>query len=67
MTIREMLQRYLTEVSVTKASHKTDLSRVKLILVELGDFRVHILTAIRVAHCKADRLALVGRKTSFMS
>ncbi|WP_432239207.1 tyrosine-type recombinase/integrase [Herbaspirillum robiniae] len=63
MTVREMLQRYLDEVSITKASHKTDVSRVKPLYAAIGDYRVHTLTSINIAQYKAKRLLSVGPQT----
>ncbi|AKN66330.1 hypothetical protein RC55_15085 [Herbaspirillum seropedicae] len=44
MTVREILKRYLEEVSVSKASHKADVSRSQHLYGALGDYRVHTLT-----------------------
>lgn len=60
MTIREMLGRYLEEVSVTKASHKADVSRSQHLHSALGEYRVHTLTSIILAQYKAKRLLSVG-------
>jgi hypothetical protein len=45
MTVREMLERHLEEVSVTKASNKADLSRSLHLYPALGDYRLHTLTS----------------------
>lgn len=60
MTIREMLERYLEDVSVTKASNKADVSRSQHLYSALGDYRVHTLTSIILAQYKAKRLLSVG-------
>nr|WP_198980096.1 site-specific integrase [Herbaspirillum sp. ASV7] len=60
LTIREMLERYLEEVSVTKASNKADVSRSQHLYAALGDYRVHTLTSIVLAQYKAKRLLSVG-------
>ncbi|WP_079214533.1 site-specific integrase [Herbaspirillum robiniae] len=63
MTVREMLQRYLDEISISKASHKTDISRVKPLYAALGEYRVHTLSSLAVSQYKATRLLSVGPQT----
>ncbi|MBO9535208.1 site-specific integrase [Herbaspirillum sp.] len=63
MTVREMLQRYLDEVSVTKARPKDDVSRAKPVFAALGDYRVHTLTSLNLSQYKAARLLSVGPQT----
>jgi hypothetical protein len=63
MTVREMLERYLTDESTKKAYSAADLSRAKPLIAELGAYHVHNLTHTDLAQYKRDRLALRSPQT----
>lgn len=63
MTIREMLERYLTEESIKKAYSAADQSRSKPLISALGSFHVHNLTPVNLGEYKRMRLALKSPQT----
>jgi hypothetical protein len=63
MTVRHMLERYLSEESGKKAYSAADVSRVKPLIAALGGYHVHNLTPTDLADYKRNRLALGSPKT----
>lgn len=63
MTIREMLERYLSEESPNKAYSAADSSRAKPLVAALGAYHVHKLGHADLATYKRDRLTLRSAQT----
>jgi len=63
ITVQEMLQRYLDEVSITKASHKADISRAKPLVAAFGKLYAHVITSPDLSRYKAKRLLSVSPQT----
>jgi integrase len=58
--IRDVLQRFATEVLPTKRSEQSDKSRIKTLLEAFGDYRMASLTSTQVAKFRDQRLKVVG-------
>lgn len=63
MTIRGILERYLSEESTRKAYSAADVSRSKPLIAALGAYHVHNLTSANLAEYKRTRLALKSPQT----
>lgn len=58
--IKDVLQRYATEVLPTKRSEQSDKSRIKTLLDAFGDYRLASLTSSQIAKFRDQRLQVVG-------
>lgn len=58
--VKEILQRYATEVLPTKRSEQSDKSRIKTLLETFGDYRLASLTSSQIAKFRDQRLQVVG-------
>ena len=58
--VKDVLQRYATEVLPTKRSEQSDKSRIKTLLEAFGDYRMASLTSTQVAKFRDQRLQIVG-------
>ena len=58
--VKDILQRYKTEVLPTKRSEQSDKSRIKTLLETFGDYRLASLTSAHVAKFRDSRLQIVG-------
>lgn len=58
--IKELLQRYTTEVLPTKRGEQSDKSRIKTLLDAFGEYRFASLTSAHVAQFRDQRLKVVG-------
>lgn len=58
--IKDVIQRYATEVLPTKRSEQSDKSRIKTLLEAFGDYRLASLTSSQVAKFRDQRLQVVG-------
>jgi integrase len=63
ITVRDILERYLTEESVKKAYSAADLSRSKPLMAALGPYHVHKLTHTHLADYKRSRLVVRSSQT----
>lgn len=58
--LKDVLQRYATEVLPTKRSEQSDKSRIKTLLDTFGQYRLASLTSTQVATFRDRRLQVVG-------
>jgi integrase len=58
--IKDVLQRFATEVLPTKRSEQSDKSRIKTLIEVFGDYRLASLTSSQVASFRDQRLQVVG-------
>lgn len=58
--VKEILQRYATEVLPTKRSEQSDKSRIRTLIEAFGDYRLARLTSTQVANFRDQRLQIVG-------
>lgn len=58
--LKDILQRYATEVLPTKRSEQSDKSRIKTLLDAFGEYRLASLTSTQVATFRDRRLQIVG-------
>lgn len=58
--IKDVLQRFATEVLPTKRSEQSDKSRIKTLMEAFGDYRMASLTSTQVAKFRDQRLKVVG-------
>ena len=58
--LKDVLQRYATEVLPTKRSEHSDKSRIKTLLDTFGEYRMASLTSTQVATFRDRRLQVVG-------
>lgn len=58
--VKDVLQRFATEVLPTKRSEQSDRSRIKTLIDAFGDYRLASLTATQVAKFRDQRLQVVG-------
>ena len=58
--VKEVLQRFATEVLPTKRSEQSDRSRIKTLAEAFGSFRLASLTSTHVAKFRDQRLQVVG-------
>ncbi|ELX11845.1 site-specific recombinase XerD [Janthinobacterium sp. HH01] len=58
--VKDVLQRYATEVLPTKRGEQSDKSRIKTLLEAFGDYRLAGLTSTQVAKFRDLRLKVVG-------
>jgi len=58
--VKDVLQRFATEVLPTKRSEQSDKSRIKTLMVAFGDYRLASLNSTQVARFRDQRLKLVG-------
>ncbi len=58
--VKDVLQRYATEVLPTKRSEQSDKSRIKTLLSAFGDYRLASITSSQVAKFRDQRLKVVG-------
>jgi integrase len=58
--IKDVLQRFATEVLPTKRSEQSDKSRIKTLIEAFGEYRLASLTSSQVASFRDQRLQVVG-------
>lgn len=58
--VKDVLQRYMTDVLPTKRSEQSDKSRIKTLQDTFGDYRLSSLTSTLVAKFRDQRLQVVG-------
>jgi integrase len=58
--VKEVLQRFATEVLPTKRSEQSDKSRIKTLTEAFGDYRLASLSSTQVAKFRDQRLKVVG-------
>lgn len=58
--VKEVLQRYATEILPTKRSEQSDKSRIKTLLEAFGDYRLASITSSQIAKFRDQRLQFVG-------
>jgi integrase len=58
--VKDVLQRFATDVLPTKRSEQSDRSRIKTLTDEFGDYRMASLTSTQVAQFRDRRLKVVG-------
>ncbi len=58
--VKDILERFATEVLPTKRSKQSDNSRIKTLTVEFGDYRMASLTSSQIAQLRDRRLKVVG-------
>ena len=58
--IKDLLQRYATEVLPTKRGEQSDKSRIKTLISAFGDYRLASITSSQVAKFRDQRLQVVG-------
>ena len=58
--VKDVLQRFATEVLPTKRSEQSDKSRIKTLMTAFGDYRLASLNSSLVARFRDQRLKVVG-------
>ena len=58
--VREVLQRFATEILPTKRSEQSDKSRIKTLIEAFGDYRLASLNSTQIAKFRDNRLKVVG-------
>lgn len=58
--VKDVLQRFATEILPTKRSEQSDKSRIKTLTEAFGDYRLASLTSTQVAKFRDQRLQVVG-------
>ena len=58
--VKDVLQRFATEVLPTKRSEQSDKSRIKTLTAAFGDYRLASLNSTQVARFRDQRLKVVG-------
>lgn len=58
--VKDVLQRFATEVLPTKRSEQSDKSRIKTLIEAFGDYRLASLNSTQVAKFRDQRLKVVG-------
>ncbi|MEM4988455.1 site-specific integrase [Collimonas sp. H4R21] len=58
--VKEVLERYETEVLPTKRGEKSDKSRIKTLQETFGDYKLASLTSTQIAKFRDKRLKIVG-------
>lgn len=58
--VKDVLQRFATEILPTKRSEQSDKSRIKTLIEAFGDYRLASLTSTQVAKFRDQRLQVVG-------
>lgn len=58
--VKDVLQRFATEVLPTKRSEQSDKSRIKTLVEAFGDYRLASLNSTQVARFRDQRLKVVG-------
>lgn len=58
--VRDVLQRFATEILPTKRSEQSDKSRIKTLTEAFGDYRLASLNSTQVARFRDQRLKVVG-------
>ncbi|MFZ4877041.1 tyrosine-type recombinase/integrase [Janthinobacterium sp. Mn2066] len=58
--VKDVLQRFATEVLPTKRSEQSDKSRIKTLIEAFGDYRLASLNSTQVARFRDQRLKVVG-------
>jgi len=61
--VKDVLQRYATEVLPTKRSEQSDRSRIKTLLEAFGDYRLASVTSSQIARFRDQRLQVVGAQS----
>ncbi|MGK5021054.1 site-specific integrase [Janthinobacterium sp. LB2P10] len=58
--VKDVLQRFATEILPTKRSEQSDKSRIKTLIEAFGDYRLASLSSTQVARFRDQRLKVVG-------
>lgn len=58
--VKDVLQRFATEILPTKRSEQSDKSRIKTLVEAFGDYRLASLNSTQVARFRDQRLKVVG-------